>query len=39
VTGNDMAGVVVSVMFKNGSVSTAEFLPDANVPFRAFAQL
>ncbi|MHC5064015.1 MAG: hypothetical protein ACYTG5_15880, partial [Planctomycetota bacterium] len=39
VNGNSMAGVLVTVEFKNGSISTGEITPDANVPFRAFAQL
>ncbi|MHC5064781.1 MAG: hypothetical protein ACYTG5_12500, partial [Planctomycetota bacterium] len=39
VNGSSMAGVIVEVEFKNGRISTAEITPDANVPFRAFAQL
>ena len=37
--GNAMAGVVVTVEFRNGSVSSGEIIADVNNPSRGLVQL
>jgi hypothetical protein len=39
VNGSAMAGVLVTVEFKNGSISTGEFFQDGRVPLLSWAQL
>jgi hypothetical protein len=39
VNGNSMAGVIVTVEFRNGTISSGEVLADVNNPGRAFVQL
>ncbi len=39
VSGNAMAGIIVTVQFRDGSISSGEVVADSNNPFRGYVQL